>query len=104
MPRTGEWGAADFAGAVLSPSHPAEITITARKSGTGLFRFHRSRWQDLPTLYHIVNTLADIELVEFRGAQLTLSEGSTDHSDQRIIGQASRLQSAGDTATLLPVK
>jgi Acetoacetate decarboxylase (ADC) len=39
MPRTGEWGAADFAGAVLSPSHPADITITARKTGTGQFRF-----------------------------------------------------------------
>ena len=26
MPRTGDWGAADFAGAVLSPSHPADIT------------------------------------------------------------------------------
>jgi len=102
MPRTGEWSAADFAGALLSPSHPADITITARNTGKGQLRFHRSRWEDLPTLYHIVNTLAGIE--EFRGAHLTLSEGSTDHADQRTVGHASRWESAADTATLLPAK
>jgi hypothetical protein len=54
------------------------------------------RWRDLPTLYHIVNTLADIEFVEFRGAHLTLSEGSTDQFAQLAdpvvaeLSQASR--------------
>jgi hypothetical protein len=104
MPRTGDWGTADFAGAILSPSRPADITITARKTGKGQFRFHRSRWEDLPTLYHIVNTLADIELIEFRGAHFTQSEGSIDHSDQRIIGQAARAESIAAAATLLPAK
>jgi hypothetical protein len=31
-------------------------------------------------------------------------KGSTDHSDQRIIGHGSHLESAADTATLLPGK
>ena len=104
MPRTGDWGTADFAGAVLSPSQPGDIAITARKTGKGQFRFQRSRWEDLPTLYHIVNALADIELLEFHGAHLTISEGSTDHANQRIIGHASRVQSAADAAALLPAK
>ena len=87
MPRTGEWGVADFAGAVLSPSRPSDITVKSRQTGQGRFHFRRSEWEDLPTLYHIVNALADIELIELRAASLTVSEGSTDHSNQRIVGR-----------------
>ena len=103
MPRTGDWGAADFAGAVLSPSHPSDITVTSRKTGEGHFHFRRSRWEDLPTLYHIVNLLAEIELLEFRGANLTLSEGSTDHANQRVVGGDAFVRDGMD-ATLLPAK
>jgi Acetoacetate decarboxylase (ADC) len=88
MPRTGEWGVADFAGAVLSPFSPSDITIKSRQTGQGRFHFRRSEWEDLPTLYHIVNALADIELIEFRSASLTVSEGRTDHFNQRIVGQS----------------
>jgi hypothetical protein len=56
--------------------------------GQGRFHFRRSEWEDLPTLYHIVNALADIELIELRAASLTMSEGSTDHSNQRIVGRS----------------
>ena len=103
MPRTGDWGAADCAGAVLSPSHPSDVTVTSRKTGEGHFHFRRSQWEDLPTLYHIVNTLAEIELLEFRGANLTLSEGSTDHANQRVMGGDAFARDGVD-ATLLSAK
>ena len=59
----------------------------SRQTGQGRFHFRRSEWEDLPSLYHIVNALADIELIELRAASLTVSEGSTDHSNQRIVGR-----------------
>ena len=83
MPRTGEWGVADFAGAVLSPSRPSDIA----SDGARPLPLPPLGMEDLPSLYHIVNALADIELIELRAASLTVSEGSTDHSNQRIVGR-----------------
>jgi hypothetical protein len=84
-PRTGDWGQADFAGAVLTPVVPGESTVDQRFAGKGRVAFHHAAWEELPTLYHIVNRLAALDLVEFRVASLTFAHGANDHEDQRIL-------------------
>ena len=85
MPRTGDWGKADSEYAVLSPDperpSPPEKLFTA----TGEVNFHKARWEDLPTQHMIVNTLHELEIVEYRGARMENRIGSGDLGDQRIL-------------------
>ena len=85
IPRTGEWGTADAAYAVLTPSHTPNRRVTAQQTGRGSVRFHQAEWQDLPTQYHIVNAIAELEQVAFRGANIVETVGGKDLSDQRIL-------------------
>lgn len=85
LPRTGEWGAADAAYAVLTPAETPNRRILERHVGLGRLQFHRARWEDMPTQYNIVNAFADLEIREYRGASLTKTVGGKDLSDQRIL-------------------
>ena len=86
MPRTGEWGKADASYAVITPAGgSAARTIEQWRGKGGSVKFHRARWEDMPTQYMVVNAFADLEIVEFRGATITKSVGGKDLSDQRII-------------------
>ena len=85
IPRTGEWGEADAAYAVMTPSQTPNRRVLARQVGHGSVRFHRAEWQDLPTQYHIVNAFAELEQVDFRGANIVETVGGKDLSDQRIL-------------------
>jgi len=85
MPRTGEWGKADIAYPVLTPATNSNQRTLEQRVGSGSVQFHRARWEDLPTQYNIVNTFADLELLEYRGASLTKTIGGKDISDQRIL-------------------
>jgi hypothetical protein len=85
MPRTGEWGKADASYAVITPSGNSNARTVASSGGQGSLRFHSARWEDMPTQYMIVNGFADLDVVEFRGATISSSEGGKDLSDQRII-------------------
>jgi hypothetical protein len=85
MPRTGEWGKADASYAVITPAGGSAARTLERWTGTGTVRFHRARWEDMPTQYMIVNAFADLDIVGFRGAAITRSVGGKDLSDQRII-------------------
>ena len=85
MPRTGEWGTADAAYAVITPSGNSNARTLELWRGDGEVKFHRARWEDMPTQYTIVNGFADLEVVEFRGATLSKRVGGKDLSDQRII-------------------
>lgn len=86
IPRTGNPDAADAAYAVVWPHADSRITVdkyfTAAKS---MVRFARVMWEDLPFMHHVVNAIAGLDLVEFRGASLTLSHGGSDFSGSRII-------------------
>ena len=62
-----------------------------RKTGSGTFNFHRARWEDVPFQYPIINALADLPLLEFRGATLMRLEA------QEAIGDPS-------AGTLQPVE
>ena len=85
MPRTGEWGKADASYAVITPAGGSSQRTTERWRGQGTVKFHRARWEDMPTQFMVVNAFADLEVVEFRGASITKSVGGKDLSDQRII-------------------
>ena len=85
QPRTGEWGTADSAYAVLTPPEAPNRRILERHVGAGSLEMHKARWEDLPTQYNIVNALAALEIYEYRGASLTKTIGGKDLSDQRIL-------------------
>ncbi len=85
MPRTGEWGTADTAYAVLTPDYTPNRRVLESRQGEGSVQWHRARWEDLPTQYHIINALHDLEILEYRGATITKTIGGKDLSDQRIL-------------------
>lgn len=84
VPKTGAWGEADAEYAVLSPTNPP-VSEPQRWQGEGSVRFHRARWEDLPTQYMIVNALHELEVKESRGATITHGVGGRDLIDQRIL-------------------
>lgn len=85
IPKTGEWGTADSAYAVLTPAETPNRIVKEIWRGEGTVAFHRARWEDLPTQYMIVNTFADLDIKEYRGATISKSVGGKDLSDQRIL-------------------
>jgi len=77
MPRTGEWGKADASYAVITPAGNSTARTLEMWRGKGTVKFHRARWEDMPTQYMIVNAFADLDIVEFRGATMTKSDDTT---------------------------
>ena len=69
VPRVGCPGTAEAEGVVLSPPTVPEWIDHA--TGQGRVRFVRSTWEQLPTLSHIVNTLADLPVVRSLGATVS---------------------------------
>lgn len=85
MPKTGEWGTAAIAHAALSPSLTAGEVVVA-KIGNGTIRFKRPAWEDMPTQFRIVNTLADLPVVKSLGAStITIRGGNFDLYNQRAL-------------------
>ena len=85
IPRTGDWGDADVAYAVLTPAGVPNQVVTERWEGEGSVAFHSATWEDMPTQCHIVNAFHELEIKEFRRGEVTRSVGSKDLSDQRIL-------------------
>ena len=65
----------------MGTASPPEKLFTA----TGEVNFHKARWEDLPTQFMIVNTLHELEIIEYRGARMENRIGSGDLGDQRIL-------------------
>ena len=85
IPKTGEWGSADVAYAVLTPAETPNKVVKEMWRGEGTVEFHKARWEDMPTQYTIVNTFVELEIKEYRGASITKTVGGKDLSDQRIL-------------------
>lgn len=85
IPRTGDWGRADAAYAVLTPAAVPNCVVEEYAVGAGSVQFRRARWEDMPTQSSIVNALADLEILEYRGARRVRSTGGKDLRDQRIL-------------------
>ena len=79
IPKTGDWGEADVEYVTLSPRKPMreKMTIERFEVGQGSFQFWKSSWEDLPTLYHIVNAFAELENHGFQGAHLVETVGGS---------------------------
>ncbi|ANW00166.1 acetoacetate decarboxylase family protein [Bradyrhizobium icense] len=85
VPRTGAWGEHEVRQVTLTPAADPDKTIEYRQTGIGTVRFCRADWSDLPTMHHVVNALAELPIIEPRGATVTLSRGGKPYRDQRIL-------------------
>jgi hypothetical protein len=84
MPRTGEWGTPDVAYATLTP--PAWTgQIIRRQVGRGEVRFVRPQWEELPTMYHMINAFCDLPQLESRGGYLYEMRGGASGSETHIV-------------------
>lgn len=88
VPKTGCPGEADTAYAVMTPAENPELVVDRRLTAEGRFEFRESSWEELPTLFHIVNPLAGLPLKGFLSASLVYSHGGKDLSDQTILGNS----------------
>lgn len=84
MPRTGVWGVSDVEYATLTP--PSwNGRVTRRMTGKGSAEFLQAKWEDLPTLYHLVNAFEALPLLESRGAVVYDMEGGASGAETHII-------------------
>ncbi len=65
------------AAGAADPAVQEEVTTEPPKNrvGTGVFHFNPAEWEDMPTQFHVVNTLAALPLLEFGPARLTSLPG-----------------------------
>jgi Acetoacetate decarboxylase (ADC) len=85
IPRTGAWGEAELQQVTLTPSADPDRTFERQQMGVGTVRFHPAAWSDLPTMYHVVNALAELPVVEPRGGSVIISRGGKSLRDQRVL-------------------
>lgn len=85
MPRTGEWGKADALYVTLTPLNDPNKKVTESWTADGSFKFHKATWEDLPTLYNIVNVFNSLKVTEWMGATIIRTVGAKDYSDQYIL-------------------
>jgi hypothetical protein len=85
FPKTGARGEADACYVTLSPAGKSLSKTTARMAGTGSFEFRRSSFEQLPTMYHIVNAFAGLEILKVTGASVNWSQGGRDFADTVIL-------------------
>ncbi len=85
IPRTGTWGEAELQQVTLTPAADPDRTIERQQTGVSTVRFHHAAWSDLPTMYHIVNALAELPVIESRGGSVIFSRGGKSLRDQRML-------------------
>lgn len=72
---------------VLSPQvSSAKPRYTSFVSGIGEVKFIRSTWEELPTMFHIVNALESLPVLSPRFSYIAEVRGATDLSEQRVLG------------------
>lgn len=86
FPRVARTGEAEVEQMVLTPSGGAIIRHVRYQRGRGSVEFVRSTWEQLPTMFQIVNALADLPVIEPGGTSISESRGAKDLSDQRVLG------------------
>jgi acetoacetate decarboxylase len=85
VPRTGAWGETDICQVSFSPALTPGLTVESRKAARGSVAFHRAKWRNLPTMYHVVNALADLPVLSSRGASIATTRGGKSYRDQQIL-------------------
>jgi Acetoacetate decarboxylase (ADC) len=82
--RTGP-GTPDADYVTLSPAGNTLNRTDRLLLGQGSAGFHSATWHDLPTMHHIVNRFAHMDIKAFRNARLVYSHGGRDFGDTRVI-------------------
>lgn len=86
IPRTGAPGEADVSYATLTPATGSNAVVRHAYKAQADHSFKRSTWEELPTLYRIVNAFAALPVRQSRGAMIVETVGGKDLSDQRRLG------------------
>ena len=84
FPRVNAVGQADAAYPTLTPAVGKTETVEFYR-GQGEVTLNRATWEQMPTQSHIVNILADLPVLESRGATFAVQRGAKDLSDVRIL-------------------
>ena len=85
VPKTGSWGESEVAYAALTPNTGSKLKVNRIFKARGHHSLRRSTWEQLPTMFHIVNALADLPMVEYRSASIVDSQGGKDLGDQKRL-------------------
>lgn len=85
IPKTGDWGDADIEYPTFTPASSNQSKVNKCFTGVGGISWNKAQWEDLPTLYNVVNTLADLEIIQYLDASLTYSVGGKKLRQQRIL-------------------
>lgn len=83
IPRSGSPGVADIDQLIYWPQFEAR-NVRRTNIGIGQFRFHRASWEDLPTMHHVVNALADLP-VEIVRSEMVWASGQGAVSNLQIL-------------------
>ncbi|EIZ79512.1 hypothetical protein WSK_1909 [Novosphingobium sp. Rr 2-17] len=83
IPATGDWGETDVAYATLSPHQPSRLTSYYTCDASA--EWMKATWAELPTLHHVVNGFAGLEVLEWREGFLMTLEGADSGSTTRRL-------------------
>jgi acetoacetate decarboxylase len=85
IPRTASPGEADADYLTLSTNRGARVaTVKGVWAGDGTFEFNHVTWEEIPTMAHIINTLADLEVKEVVSGVMSQTTGGS-MGEQRIL-------------------
>lgn len=73
---------------MLSPAPAAPAPVERHETGAAEFAFTRAGFAQMPTMFHIVNALADLPVLEMRGGAVVRASGKGDLANQRRIRRA----------------
>ena len=86
FPRTGEVGAADVEYPTVTPSRSVRLQEIYEANPDDVeLKFDSLGWSSLPTLHHIVDKLAKIQILEITKVEFEIHGGGDDVSSQRSI-------------------
>ncbi len=85
MPRTHDWGEHDVEYVTFTPPPDLSPYLKEAWIGEGSVSFDKSTWEDLPTLFNIVNALASLPILETRSSRTLITVGGADYSSQQIL-------------------
>ena len=84
LPRTGQWGELELEQVTANLGAPS-LTPVSASQGTGSFAFRQATFDALPTMVHVVNALAAVELGDVLDAGTAHFTGWGDGADMRIV-------------------
>ena len=85
MPRTQDWDERDVEYVTFTPPPDLSPYLKQAWTGKGSVSFRESTWEDLPTLFNLVNALASLPVREARGSRTLMTVGGTDYFSQQIL-------------------